>query len=81
MEIDFILRKQDGDYAYLQVAYSLQGSDEEARKKIQEREYRPFRSIKDGYPRYILSLDRYLDQREGVRHLNIIDLFLGKVSL
>lgn len=81
LEIDFILRKQDGDYAYLQVAYSLQGSDEEARKKIQEREYRPFRSIKDGYPRYILSLDRYLDQREGVRHLNIIDLFLGKVSL
>lgn len=81
LEIDFIIRKQDGDYAYLQVAYSLQGSDEEARKKIQEREYRPFRSIKDGYPRYILSLDRYLDQREGVRHLNIIDLFLGKVSL
>ena len=81
LEIDFIIRKQDGDYAYLQVAYSLQGSDEEARKKIQEREYRPFRSIKDGYPRYILSLDRYLGQREGVRHLNIIDLFLGKVSL
>ena len=44
-------------------------------------EYRPFRSIKDGYPRYIITLDRYRDQQEGVHHISAIDLFLGNESL
>ena len=80
-ECDFIIRGKDQNYAYIQVAYTLQGEDEEATKKIKEREYRPFRSIRDGYPRYIISLDRYRDQQEGVHHINAIDLFLGKVEL
>ncbi len=80
-ECDFIVRGKDQDYAYIQVAYTLQGEDDAATKKIKEREYRPFRSIKDGYPRYIISLDRYRDQQEGVHHINAIDLFLGKVKI
>ena len=54
---------------------------QKATEKIKEREYRPFRSIKDGYPRYIISLDKYPDQQEGVHHINAIDLFLGKVKI
>ena len=80
-ECDFIVRGKDQEYAYIQVAYTLQGEDDAATKKIKEREYRPFRSIKDGYPRYIISLDRYRDQQEGVHHINAIDLFLGKVKI
>ena len=72
-ECDFIVRKQDGDYAYIQVTYSMTGN-----KKVKEREYRPFREIRDGYPRYIISLDIFKDQQEGVHHINAIDLFLGK---
>ena len=49
--------------------------------QLQEREYRPFRKIKDGYPRYIISLDSFCDQREGVHHINAIDLFLGKEKI
>lgn len=49
--------------------------------KEKEREYRPFREIKDGYPRYIISLDRFRDQQEGVKHINAIDLFLGKEQI
>lgn len=72
-ECDFILRKQNGDYAYVQVTYAMSGNE-----KVKEREYRPFREIKDGYPRYIISLDLFKDQQEGVHHINAIDLFLGK---
>ena len=80
-ECDFIVRKKDMSYAYVQVTYSLHGDTEKATERIKEREYRPFRSIKDGYPRYIVSLDRHLDQQEGVHHINAIDLFLGKESI
>lgn len=81
LECDFIVRKKDGNYAYIQVAYSLQGGDEKASQKIREREYRPFREIRDGYPRYIISFDKYRDQQEGVHHINAIDLFLGKETI
>ena len=45
-------RKNNGEYAYIQVTYSMTGNE-----KVKEREYRPFREIRDGYPRYIISLD------------------------
>lgn len=75
-ECDFIVRKNIGDYAYIQVTYSMTGNE-----KVKEREYRPFREIKDGYPRYIISLDRLRDQQEGVHHINAIDLFLGNIKI
>jgi hypothetical protein len=78
LECDFIVRDKQQNYAYIQVAYTLQGEDTKTTNKIKEREYRPFRDIKDGYPRYIISLDRFRDQQEGVHHINAIDLFLGK---
>lgn len=76
-ECDFIVRDKNQNYAYIQVTYTLQGEDLKATERIKEREYRPFRDIKDGYPRYVISLDKYRDQQEGVRHINAIDLFLG----
>ena len=81
LECDFIVRDRHQNYAYIQVAYTLQGEDDKATNKIKEREYGPFRSIRDGYPRYIVSLDRYRDQQEGVHHINAIDLFLGKEAI
>lgn len=81
LECDFIVRKRNGDYAYIQVAYTLQGEDIKATERIKEREYRPFREIRDGYPRYIISLDKFRDQQEGVYHINAIDLFLGKEKI
>ena len=81
LECDFIVRDKDQRYAYIQVTYTLQGGSQEATKKLKEREYRPFRSIRDGYPRYIISLDKYRDQQEGVYHINAIDLFMGKEKI
>ena len=37
----------------------------------EEREYAPLEQIADGYPKYLLSLDRFLQQRSGVKHKNI----------
>lgn len=76
LECDFIVRKQTGDYAYIQVTYTMTGNE-----KVKEREYKPFREIKDGYPRYIISLDIFRDQQEGVHHINAIDLFLEKETI
>lgn len=81
LECDFITRNTSGDYTYIQVTYTMQGEDIKATERIKEREYRPFRKIRDGYPRYIVSLDRFRDQQEGVHHINAIDLFLGKEKI
>ena len=78
MECDFIVRDKNGEYAYVQVAYTLHGENTMATERIKEREYRPFRAIRDGYPRYIISLDKFRDRQEGVYHINAIDLILGK---
>ena len=81
LECDFIIRNKSGDYAYIRVAYTMQGEDVKATERIKEREYRPFRKIRDGYPRYIITLDRFRDKQEGVHHINAIDLFLGKEKI
>ena len=81
LECDFIARDKNQNYSYIQVTYTLQAGDIESTKRLKEREYRPFRSIKDGYPRYIISLDTFRDQQEGVKHINAIDLFMGKEKI
>ena len=52
-----------------------------ADRDVEEREYRPFSHIRDGYPRYLFTLDPLLQRREGVRHLNMIDFMKGDEDL
>lgn len=49
--------------------------------KTEEREYRPFKYIKDGYPRYILSLDLLKNQKDGIHHIDIVDVLLNKKNI
>ena len=74
LECDFIARKHDF-YAYIQVSMTISDRD------VEEREYRPFSHIRDGYPRYLFTLDPLLQRREGVRHLNMIDFMKGDEDL
>lgn len=69
-ECDFILRGTDMQYAYIQVSYTIQSSKE-------EREFRPLENIKDNYPRYVITLDYLLEQRDGIKNVNLID-FISK---
>lgn len=64
LECDFIARRRN-TYAYIQVSMSI------ADRNVEEREYRPFGYIRDGYPRYLFTLDPLLQERDGVRHLNM----------
>lgn len=67
LECDFILRNRDMDYCYVQVAYSIAFSNE-----TEEREYRSLEAIRDNYPKYLLTTDRLLQKRSGIKHLNVM---------
>lgn len=75
LEIDFIARRPNEGYSYVQVSMSL------IDPKVEEREYRPFSMVRDNWPRYILSLDPLPNSRDGVEHLNLIDLMAADSDL
>ena len=43
-----------------------------------EREFGIYDSIRDHYPKYVLSLDEFDMSRNGINHLNIKDFLLSK---
>ncbi len=67
LECDFIIRNQEMDYSYVQVAYTIALSEE-----TENREYRPLEMIKDNYPKYVMTTDYLLQKRNGIKHVNII---------
>ena len=80
LEIDFILRNElTNDYAYVQVAKTIDNGiyNDEGKLVTEEREYAPLEKIKDGYPKYLLTLDKILQKRSGVKHCNIIDFIVN----
>jgi len=68
-EIDFIAEKQDKKI-YVQVAYLL--ASEEAVK----REFSVLSSIKDSFPKYVVSMDDFDFSQNGIIHKNIKDFLL-----
>lgn len=68
LECDFILRDNDLNYSYVQVAYTILAS-----KETEEREYRALEQIKDNYPKYVATTDYLLQKRNGIKHINIIE--------
>lgn len=68
LECDFIVRDNDMNYAYLQVAYTILLS-----KDTEDREYRPLEMIRDNYSKYVLTTDYLLQKRNGIRHVNLMD--------
>lgn len=75
LEVDFIARKAEDGYSYIQVSMSV------VDKKVEEREYRPFSCIRDNYPQYLLTLDPLPLERDGVVHRNLIDLLASGSDL
>ena len=69
-EIDFVAKKHKSK-VYIQVTYSL-SSDETI-----EREFRPLLKVKDNYPKYVISTDKFDFSREGVIHQNLIDFLVN----
>lgn len=79
LEVDFIARDETTlDYAYIQVAMRVFNDiyDENGKLVTEEREYAPLETITDGYPRYLLTLDKLLQKRSGVKHVNLINFII-----
>ncbi|MFA7089404.1 MAG: ATP-binding protein [Bacteroidales bacterium] len=72
-EIDFVAQKQDTKI-YIQVAYKL---DSQA---TVQREFEPLLSVRDQYPKYVVTMDDFWKESvEGVQHLHISDFLLNGV--
>lgn len=69
LEIDFIAEKQ-GKKLYVQVAYLLSGEE------TVKREFSVYNSVKDSYPKYVVSMDDIDFSQNGIIHKNIKDFLL-----
>ena len=72
LECDFILRDQEMNYSYVQVAYTIAGSVD-----TEEREYRALEAIKDNYDKYVVTTDYLLQKRNGISHVNLMDFMMN----
>lgn len=70
-EIDFVCDKQ-GEKLYVQVCYLLATED------TVKREFGAYGSIRDNYPKYVVSLDEFDMSRDGIKHRNIRDFLLAE---
>lgn len=70
-EIDFACEKRD-QKLYVQVAYLL------ASEETVQREFNSFDSIRDNFPKYVVSLDEFDMSRGGIKHRNIRDFLTAK---
>ena len=66
LECDFILRKNTNEYSYVQVAMTIMSSLD-----TENREYKPLESIRDNYPKYIITRNDLIQHRNGIVHVNI----------
>ncbi len=69
-EIDFIAKKHKHKI-YIQVTYSL------ASEETLNREFRPLLKVRDNYPKYVISADKFDFSQEGIIHQNIIDFLVN----
>ncbi len=78
-EVDFIIRYDQNEYSYIQVAKTIMNDnyDESGINLTEEREYRPLENIKDGYSKYLLTLDKMFQKRSGIKHVNIINSIIA----
>lgn len=69
-EIDFVVQKANNEREYYQVAFTV--NDE----KTFNREVSAFSSIRDNYPKFLLTLDYDNKSINGIQKINVIDWLL-----
>jgi predicted AAA+ superfamily ATPase len=69
-EIDFVCEKKNNKL-YVQVSYIL------ASEETIKREFGAYESIRDNFPKYVVSLDEFDMSRNGIKHMNIRDFLLA----
>jgi predicted AAA+ superfamily ATPase len=69
-EIDFVCEKKK-EKLYVQVSYLI------ASEETTRREFGVYESIRDNFPKYVVSLDEFDMSRDGIKHKNIRDFLLA----
>jgi len=69
-EIDFVCENRN-EKLYVQVTYLL------ASEETIKREFGVYESIRDNFPKYVVSLDEFDMSRNGIKHRNIRDFLLA----
>lgn len=70
-EVDFIATRND-EIIYIQVTYLL------ASRTTVEREFSVLDSVKDNYPKYVLSMDQDFPSRNGIKQMYIPRFLIGR---
>lgn len=58
---------------FVQVSYIINES-----KSTEDREYVPLEKIKDNYPKYVMTTDFLLQNRNGINHVNLMEFIANK---
>lgn len=70
-EIDFVC-EQRGEKLYVQVCYLLASDD------TIQREFGVYDTVRDNYPKYVVSMDEFDMSRNGIKHRNVRDFLMEK---
>lgn len=74
LECDFIFRDHSLSYSYVQVAYTILAS-----KETEDREYGSLEAISgDNYPKYVATVDKLIQSRNGITHINLVDFIIAE---
>lgn len=70
-EIDFVCERR-GEKLYVQVCYLLASDD------TIQREFGVYDTVRDNYPKYVVSMDEFDMSRNGIKHRNVRDFLLER---
>jgi predicted AAA+ superfamily ATPase len=70
-EVDFLVQNSSGQRSYYQVAFTV------AEETTLKRELTPLRSIRDNYPKYLITTDLGTEEFSGIQHINAADWLLS----
>lgn len=71
-EIDFTVKNRNGEIEYYQVSWKI------SNKETEEREFTPLETVKDNYPKFLLSTESFPQSRAGIIHRNVFEWLLEK---
>jgi len=71
-EIDFTVKNSLGEIEYYQVSWEMPNFETE------KREFSPLESLKDNYPKFLLSTESFTQNKNGIIHKNVFEWLLEK---
>ena len=70
-EIDFTVKNRNGELEYYQVAWEI------SKLETEEREFKALETVKDNYPKFLLTTESFPQSRAGIIHKNVFEWLLG----